>query len=174
MPIIGLVLAIIGGIAIWYYRMQAAREASETLFDAANDVRLAAKRFAYRRRVKTHPLDCVEDARVAALGIAASVVQIERGWDKDISDTLIRQAQSLFDIDVKEASEMVVLAKWLSDQTTMRADAARRLARRVRALVGPAALPDLQRLLALLVGPEGSASENVEDARAAIIRELRA
>ncbi|MBL4918675.1 hypothetical protein [Szabonella alba] len=174
MHIIGLVLTVLGGIAFWYYRMQAAREASETLVDAANDVRLAAKRFAYRRRVKTHPLDCVEDARVAALGIAASIVQIERGWDKDISDTMIRQAQSLFDIDVKEAAEMVVLAKWLSDQATMRADAARRLTRRVRALVGPAALPDLQRLLTILIGPEGSASENVEEARAAMIRDLQA
>lgn len=173
MHIIALIVTVLVGLAFWYSRLIAAREASETLADAANDVRLAAKRFAYRRRIKTHPLDSVDDARIAVLGIIAAMIQMDHLWDKDTYNQMVRQAQSLFHIDAKEATEMTILAKWLSDQSHDRDEVVRRLGRRLRDMAGQAVLPELERLITVMVGADGTRSESVEEAQAALVRALR-
>jgi hypothetical protein len=70
MHILAAILAVILGAAFWIYRLNAARDAAETLAGAANDVRLAARRFGFRRKTNLHPADCVDDPRLAAMGIA--------------------------------------------------------------------------------------------------------
>ncbi len=178
MHILGAILAIILGGAFWIYRLRAAKDAAETLADAANDVRLAARRFGFRRKTNLHPADCVEDPRLAAMGIGAAVVQMQRSWDREASDTLIREAQRLFDVGVDEATEMAVFGRWLSDQSGTKAEIVRRLGKRVMSIAGPEALPDLERLIDALVlvgagGGSGAPVEDVEDARTTLRRILR-
>jgi hypothetical protein len=117
MHILAAILAVVLGAAFWIYRLNAARDAAETLADAANDVRRAARRFGFRRKTNMHPAECVGDARLVAMGIGAAVVQMQRTWDREASDTLVREAQRLFDVGVDEATEMTVFGRWLSDQS---------------------------------------------------------
>lgn len=174
MHILAAILAVVLGGAFWIYRLRTARDAAETLVEAANDVRLAARRFGFRRKTNLHPADCLEDPRLAAMGIGAAVVQMQRSWDREASDTLVREAQRLFDIDVNEATEMAVFGRWLSDQSGTRAEMVRRLGKRVLSIAGPEALPDLERLIDALV-PVGAGApvEDIEDARATLRRILR-
>ncbi len=174
MHILAGVLALILGVAFWIYRLRAASEAAATLADAANDVRLAARRFGFRRKTNLHPVDCVEDARLAAMGVVAAVAQLDRGWDRDVSDIMVRHAQSIFEVDVNEATEMVVFGRWLSDQSGTKAEIVRRLAKRILALAGPDALPDLERMIdAVSLKRDGGQSEDVEDALSTLRRVLR-
>jgi predicted NUDIX family NTP pyrophosphohydrolase len=68
MHILAAILAVVLGGAFWIYRLRTARDATETLVEAANDVRLAARRFGFRRKTNLPvgagaPVEDIEDAR---------------------------------------------------------------------------------------------------------------
>lgn len=172
MHIIGLVIAVVLGAAYWVHRARSIREAAETLADSANDVRLAARRFGFRRKINVHPIDSIEDARIVGLSIATAMAQIERTWTREDNDTAIRQAQFAFEIGVDEATEMVVLALWLNSQSASVSDAARRLVKRLKALTGKEALPELEKLIEAIAGPESEACEEGIETRVAMRRVL--
>ncbi|MDU8943816.1 hypothetical protein [Ovoidimarina sediminis] len=96
MPIVIGALAILTGAYLWYLRYQNARDAAETLVDAANDVRLAARRFGFRRKANVHPAECVDDPRLGALAIAAAMMQMDHAWSRDAEESLARGARDVF------------------------------------------------------------------------------
>lgn len=53
------ILGVLSAAMIWYWRVKQVGEAASELTNAANDVRLAIKRFGYMRGRKTHPEDAV-------------------------------------------------------------------------------------------------------------------
>lgn len=172
MPVILAILSAITIAGIWYWRMQAARDAANTLFDAANDVRLAARRFGFQMRNKTHPADCVDDPRIAAAGIVLAIAGMDSEVTQAETDTLLRQCQSKFDIDAKEAEEIVLFGRWLVGQCVNKDEAVRRLARRVAEKAGAAAAPDLMEMIDKVAGPEGLELERARDAIATVRRVL--
>lgn len=173
MPIALTILAALTAAYVWYLRMSAARDAAETLVEAANDVRLAARRFGFRRKMNVHPADSVDDARIAAIGIVSATAQMDRSWDRDMSDLIVRQAQSIFDVGLAEAEELTILGKWLAEQSATKHEIVRRLSKRLATLAGPEALPDLERMVAAVTSRDGGLSENVEEALTTIRRLIR-
>lgn len=110
------VLALTGGAYFWYSRISAAKDAAATLADAAIDVRLAARRFGFRRKANIHPAEAVDDARLAAMGLIAAPAQMDHGWSRETGDSMTAEAQAVFKISRQEAEEMVIFGRWLSDQ----------------------------------------------------------
>lgn len=170
MHIIGLLIAVILGAGYWVHRARSIRDAAETLADSANDVRLAARRFGFRRKINVHPIDSIEDARIVGLSIATAMAQIERTWTKEDNDTAIRRAQFAFEIGVDEATEMVVLALWLNSQSATPSDAAKRLGKRLKALAGKDTLPELEKLIEAIAGPDSGACDDGKETRLALRR----
>jgi hypothetical protein len=173
MPVIIAILGALGIAYFLYMRAKTAREAAETLADAANDVRLAARRFGFRRKANLHPADAVDDPRLAAMGIVAAVAQMDRAWEREIAETMTVQAQSVFGVDLAEAEELTVFGRWLSDQSGTPDELVRRLAKRIAALSGPSALHDLERMIAAVTRPGRAPSERVQDALDTLRRILR-
>ncbi len=169
MPVILAILSALTVAGIWYYRMQAARDAADTLLDAANDVRLAARRFGFRMRNKTHPADCVDDPRVAAAGIVLAIAAMDSDLTQAEIDTLSIQCQSKFGIEPGEAEEIITLGRWLITQCVNKDEAVRRLTRRVVEKAGPEAAPDLLEMIAKVAG-DGLADDRAQDALATIKR----
>lgn len=172
MPLLIALLGAIAAAAFWYYRVQAAKDMANDLVDAANDVRLAARRFGYMRRKNVHVADAVEDARVAAAGIVIAIAGHDSTvGEREISD-LERQAQSKFNVDKAEAKELVTLARWVVDQCTSRDEAIRRLARRVRDLAGAEAAPDLAEMIDRVAGRSGTLSGEAAFSKASVLRTI--
>ena len=143
MPVILAVLSALAAAGFWYWRVKAANDVAAGLFDAANDVRLAARRFGYQMRNKTHPADSVDDARLAAAGVVAAAAGLSSEFNQDDMDAATVQFQSKFDINKKEAEEIVIFGKWLATQCGTKDEAVRRLSKRVFKLAGMDAGPDL-------------------------------
>jgi hypothetical protein len=155
MPFVLAAIAALGAAYVWYLRMQGAKQAAETLFEAANDVRLAARRFGFRRRLNLHPVDSIDDARIAAVTMVAALMQIDKLWDQSMSDKLVVQVQSVLGEDKTEAEELVTLARWMAGQCATNDDAVRRAGKRLMALAGAKALPDLNTMIERLLGTSG-------------------
>lgn len=174
MPAILGALAILAGAYVWYLRYQNARDAAETLVDAANDVRLAARRFGFRRKANVHPVDCVEDGRLGALAIAAAMMQMDHAWTREAEADLARAAETVFAVKPADAAEMVVFAKWLSDQSSTYDEIVRRLAKRLAGLGDRGLRQDLARLIeGACTDENGELSDNAVDALNTVNRHLR-
>jgi hypothetical protein len=152
MPLVVFVLGVIAAAAVWYWRMQAARDAAGELLDVANDVRLAARRFGYRRRHNVHPADSVDDARLAAMGIVAAITAMRGPATREQIIEMGLQAQSKFDVPRPQAEEIVTFGRWIITRCGSNDEAVRRLAKRLRDLAGPEALPDLHEMIARVNG----------------------
>jgi hypothetical protein len=159
-----IVLGILGALSVamvWYWRMKSAGEATGELTNAANDVRLAIRRFGYMRGHKTHPADCVDDARLAAPLSQAEI------------DKLTAEAGAVFGTDPAEAVDIAAFGRWIAGQCQTPEDAVRRLTRIVRAKAGAEAGPDLIAMAEKVATADGTGLDEREaDALEAIRRGL--
>lgn len=173
MPILIAVIGALSAALFWYYRMKAAKEAATELLDVANDVRLAARRFGYKRRTKTHPTDTVDDARLAAAGIVAAIASMSGYLEKSQIEEMTRQFKATFDTSPKDAVEITTFGRWISTQCQSNSEAVRRLSKRLYELAGPEALPDLERIIeATLDADPNSKGPDEEDAMRMVRRHL--
>jgi len=173
MHIVLAVLGLLGAAMFWYWRLKMAREAVGELASAADDVRLAIRRFGYLRKHKTHPADCVDDPRLAAAGIAAAVAGIDAPLSQAEIDRLTAEAGSVFGVRSAEAVDIASFGRWIAGQCQSPEDAVRRLTKVVRAQAGPEAGPDLVGMVEKVAGADGAGlGEREEDAIAAIRRGL--
>ena len=148
MHIVAGLVALVGVVALWYWRMKMARDAGGEILDAANDVRLAARRLMYRRKHNTHPADSVDDPRLAASGIVVAIATMDAPISQAEIAALTKSAQETFDVSEREALDMVSFGRWVSDQCGTNDEAVRRLSKVVAKLAGPEAAPDLLRMIA--------------------------
>lgn len=140
--LIAVVSAIIAA-GFWMYRIRAAKDAASEMFEMANDVRLAAKRFAYKRNHKTHPIDGVDDARLAAAGIMAIAAEMDGAITKAELDVMKDQAVTVFNCTDADADEFIIFGRWLASQGNNRSETTRRLIKRVLSLSGIEAMQDM-------------------------------
>lgn len=174
MPVIIAVVGLLVAALVWYNRIKQAGHVAGEIKDAANDVRLAARRFGFKRRTNVHPIDALDDARLAAAGIVAATAQMDSLWDKDMSDAMVQQAQSVFDVALDEAEEMVVFARWIAEQGGNPHETVRRMARRLKGLAGRDAKADTVQMIRGVSGRGGRGlSADAEEAIETVERVLR-
>ena len=155
MHIIVALIAIATAIGIWYWRFKMAREAGGEILDAANDVRLAARRLMYKRKHNTHPADSVDDPRLAASGIAVAVATMDAPISQAEISALSKSAQDTFDVSEREALDMVSFGRWVADQCGTSGEAVRRLSKVVAQLAGAEAAPDLVAMISDVATADG-------------------
>jgi uncharacterized tellurite resistance protein B-like protein len=167
------ILGVLSVAMVWYWRMKSAGEAAGELTNAANDVRLAIRRFGYLRKHKTHPADCVDDPRLAAAGIAAAIASMDAPLSQAEIDRLTAEAGAVFDADAAEAVDITAFGRWIAGQCQTPEDAVRRLTKVVRDKAGTEAGPDLLAMAEKVATADGtSLDEREADALEAIRRGL--
>lgn len=171
MPVLLAVLSILAAVAFWYWRIRDVSNTAQDLADAAHDIRLAARRFGFKRRANMHPIDCIEDPRMAAAGITLAVAEMDGALSQAEIDTAVVQFQSVFDVSKAEAEELTAFGRWITAQSGTKAEAVRRLSKQLLALAGAEAGPDLKRLVSKVATAGGTALDSeAEDALATIAR----
>lgn len=171
--VIAVISLLIGG-AYWYSRLNAAGRAAGDLRDAANDVRLAARRFGFKRRSNVHPIDALDDARLAAAGIVAATAQMDCMWEQSIWIAMLQQTQSVFNVDLQEAEEITTFARWIADQGGNPHEAVRRLSKRLKRLAGQDALEDTVTMIRAVSGRGGRVlSQDAKEAIETVERVLK-
>ncbi len=173
MPVFLAILGAIAAASIWYWRVQQARDAADVLLNAANDVRLAARRFGFRNKLNVHPADSIEDSRLAAAGIVAAIAEMGGMLNADQTAAMTREFQTTFNVRTDEAAEIAIFGRWIASQCGSRSDAVRRLSKRLVGIAGQSALPDLLAMIEATQSATGHGlGEDQADAIAAINRQF--
>lgn len=159
MPILITIIGLLTAAGIWFYRIRAAKDVAGEMFDMANDVRLAAKRFAYKRNNSTHPIDGIDDARLAAAGIMAIAAEMDGAITANEQRVMRDQAVNTFDCSTEDAEEFVIFGHWLASQGTNRHETTRRLIKRTISLGGMETLPDLIKMVTAVGTADGAMND---------------
>ncbi|HSF95751.1 MAG TPA: TerB family tellurite resistance protein [Thermohalobaculum sp.] len=162
MPFILGILGVLSVVALWYWRFKAAQDAAGEVAIAANDVRLAIRRFGYLRKHKTHPADCVEDPRLAAAGIVAAIASMDAPLSQAEIDRLTAEAGAVFGVDGAEAVDIAAFGRWIAGQCNTPDEAVRRLVKVVREKAGAEAGPDLLAMVEAVATADGGALDSDE------------
>ncbi len=171
MPVLIAILGALAAAGIWYWRLRNAGEIARDLTEVANDVRLAARRFGFRRRANVHPVDCIDDARMAAAGIVMGIAEMDGALTEAEIRTASLQFQSVFDTPKDEADELVTFGRWIANQSPSREEGVRRLSKRLLALAGLEVGSDLVRMVQTVATADGGAlNEDASDALQTIRR----
>ena len=173
MPYILALIAAAGAAYVWFWRARNAADAASDIMDAANDVRLAARRFGFRRKRDVHPVESIDDARVAGAGLMMALLMEGGVIRDDRRQTALVQMQSVFDTDRQEAEELATLGQWLVGQCASPAAAFSRLAKKLDRLSGAEVFPDLQRMITAVFDENGTLDPVAEDALAELRQRFR-
>ncbi len=114
-----IVLGVLGAVSVayfWYLRTRKATKIAGELIEAANDVRLAARRFGFRRKANVHPVDAIDDPRIAISAIGSGFLELDGFPTAEKHEALIRGVREAFRINHSSAEEMIVLGRWIVTQ----------------------------------------------------------
>ena len=170
-PFILSLIAIAGAAFFWFNRAQNANDTATDLLDAAKDVRLAARRFGFKRRTNVHPVDDIEDPNVAIATIATAFLELDDLPTQNQRYQLAIQLQYQLNQDPKDAGELMVLGRWLMMQCERPDAAISRVTRRLYKFDGVQSVEPLMTVLKNLAGEKLSGSQT--DSLAEITRALR-
>ncbi|MCB1337198.1 MAG: hypothetical protein KDK10_07005 [Maritimibacter sp.] len=131
MPIVLALLGILTAAAFWIYRIRGAAQAAEELADVANDVRLAARRFGFKRRSGQNAIDSIDEPQVAVAAIAVAFLELDELPTRDQQIALGRGLQHELRVSLGDAEELMILGRWLMKECGSAEQAVTRLGRRL-------------------------------------------
>lgn len=146
MHILMLILTAVGG-AIWWWMRANPREALGVAQDVATTMRNAPRKMAFRRQTKEHPVEGIDDARIALCAIAQAFLELDDLPTRDQRKALHVMVRTRLRCSEEEAEEMEVLGRWLLTQCNGAAPAIPRLSRRLYKIDGDASWDLLQDML---------------------------
>ncbi|MEM8615612.1 MAG: hypothetical protein AAGF20_01630 [Pseudomonadota bacterium] len=114
MPVIGAILAILGFIVVWYWRLKMLRDAANDAGKVIETARNLPRKMRFRHRSGKGGLDVVEDPREAAAILMLEVAQA-RGTLTERQEATIRgEIMHHFDFSEEDANALMLQAGWLS------------------------------------------------------------
>jgi hypothetical protein len=109
--IIGFV-AIVGGLAFWWWRIKMVSEAANEIGDVAGRAWGKYKRHKFRRKVEDSPLEAVDDP-VAAAVIMMLAMAKEAGPLTDAVEEGVRR-EIINSMKITDPTELLVFSKWVA------------------------------------------------------------
>jgi hypothetical protein len=164
MPILLALIAVAGVAYFWYWRARNAAEVASEVADMAQSVLGAARRFGFRRRANVHPVDSIEDPKLAVGGLATAFFELSGMPTAEQKHTLVIGLQSVLDLPLDAAEEMVVLGHWLVNACNGPSPAVSRLARKVRTMSGIDGLTQAMAILDRVASVGGGLSPGQREA----------
>lgn len=166
MPILIAILGAIVAVAFFMIRARNAADMAGDVLDAANDVRLAARRFGFRRRSNLHPVESVDDADVALALTAQSFLSLDGPVTEDALARLTLNLRKTCGLDGSAANEAVILSRWLIGECGDAQAGFDRGAKRLYKLSGAEGMTPLLTVIKASLGADGLStrqSEALED-----------
>lgn len=158
MPALIALVGIITAAAFFILRARNAANATTDLLDMANDVRLAARRFGFKRKTNLHPAEAIEDPAIAIAGISSAFLELDDLPTSDQRSALTRTMARELDLGAQDADELAILGRWMAAECGTPDAAVSRLSRKLARLGGQ---DQFQPLLAVINGTLSASSASL-------------
>jgi uncharacterized tellurite resistance protein B-like protein len=126
MAIIALVGAIIGGIAVWWWRAQQVKGAAEGVIDAAGKARGMISRARFRQRAGQSVLAGVDSPGMAAATLLYSLAALRRPVARADAEKIEHLLETVCRLNAQDREDAMAFAEWASGQVSDTNDIVRR------------------------------------------------
>ncbi|PTX57333.1 hypothetical protein C8N43_2000 [Litoreibacter ponti] len=169
MPVVLAILALVGG-AIWWWIRNNPRDAISAAQDAVTVARNAPRKIAFRRQTKEHPVQGVDDPRLAVATIAQAFMGLDDLPTKEARQRLHTALRQHYQLSAEDGEEMDTLARFLIQQCQGETEAISRVGRRLHNIDGQNSWDDLTEMLKAASGDTLSERqrEAIHDLRVAL------
>lgn len=116
MPIVALILAIVGGIAFWWWRAQQVKGAADTVIDAAGKARGMVSRARFKHRAGSSVLAGVDTPGMAAATLIYSIMSLRRPLVLSDEDKIDGMLETTCRMNKREREDAMAFAAWASGQ----------------------------------------------------------
>ena len=157
------IIAALGGVAFFIWRVRATAEAAREIVDAADDIRAAARRYGHNRKTKINPLDAIDDSRVAAATVLAAFARMDGDYTREQLNAIKDECQQVFNTSEEEAIEITGQSRWLMEQTKNIDEAIRRLSRILRRQLGVDEKKELLSMVTRIATIEGEGMTELQE-----------
>jgi hypothetical protein len=147
MPFILGLLALAGAAYFWINRARNAAEMTHEIAGVASDVMAAARRFGFRRKLNTHPVESLDDPDIAIAAVALSFLELSGLPSTEQQNALIVSLQSHLTMSHDKAQEALILGRWLMTESAGPVSGFTRLTKRLYKLKGAASFDPLMAVL---------------------------
>jgi len=134
MPYIIAIMGLLGAAYFWMMRARNAAEMTHELADIAGDVMAAARRFGFRRRHNTHPVESIEDPQLCIGALGVAFLQLGGMPTTEQKAGLLRSLQSRLNLNLEKAEELDVLGQWFVNECKGPQPAVQRISKRLYTL----------------------------------------
>ena len=170
MPFLVALLGIIGAAYFWAQRARNARDVMGDVADMANDVRLAARRFGFSRKMNVHPVESIEDPRLAIAAIGSAFLELNDLPTAEQRKLLQVQIRSKLLASAEEAEEIEILGRWFMTECGGAEPAVARISRKLYKIGGA---DQMEPLMDILKASVTTLSDRQRDALEDITRAMR-
>ncbi len=126
------VLGVVGGLIFWIWKIKNAASVAREVVDVADDVRAAVRRFGYRRGSGQHPLEAVEDTRLAAAGILVAFAKMDGDCTRDQITAIQDECVRVFEASNTDAEQFTSYGRWLAQQLSNPDEVVRKLSKNLK------------------------------------------
>jgi len=114
--ILALVLAVIGGAAFWWWRVQMLRGAADSALDVAGKARGMISRARFKHRAGSSVLAGVDSPGMAAATLLYSLMSLKRPVTLSEEDKIDHMLEKVCRMDKKDREDSMAFAAWASGQ----------------------------------------------------------
>ncbi|MGH1412998.1 MAG: hypothetical protein ACRBB0_05870 [Pelagimonas sp.] len=162
------IIAALGAIAAIYFFVIRARGAADMageVLDAANDVRLAARRFGFTRKTNIHPVEAIEDPNIALASLGSAFVELDDLPTREQRLALTSAVSRVANVPLQDAEELGVLGRWMVSECGTPDQAVSRLARKLYKLQSTQGFAPVMEVIKMVSeAGSGSLSQKQKDA----------
>lgn len=116
MPVLALIIAIIGGIGVWWWRAQQVKGAADAALDAAGKARGMINRARFKHRAGTSVLAGVDTPGMAAATLIYSLMSLRRPITLSDEDKIDNMLETTCRMNKQEREDAIAFAGWASGQ----------------------------------------------------------
>lgn len=122
-------LGVVGGIIFWIWKIKTAASVAREVVDVAAGAHAAFRRLGFQRNSDKHPLDAVEDTRLAAAGILLAFVKMDGDYTREQIAAVQDECVRVFGASKKDAEQFTANGRWLAQQLSNPDEVVRKLSR---------------------------------------------
>lgn len=130
------ILAAAAAVYFFFIRARQGVEVASEVVDMAQTAMGAARRYGFRRKAETHPVDSVDEIEIAVAGLASAFLELDSYPTEEARRGLLIGLQSEYGGTLNEAEELAALGHWLVNSCQSADAAVPRLARRLKKIAG--------------------------------------
>ena len=173
MPFVIAILGFLAAAVIWSMRARNAAHVATDLIDMANDARLAARRFGFRRNANIHPVESIETPAVAIATLAVAYLELDALPTREQQIALGRGLQTQLNLNLSDSEELVILGRWMMNECGGAEPAITRVARKLYKLDAGASFTPLMGVIKEIAAEGTALSQKQTSALADIKRAFR-